>query len=1043
MTFIVQKHITTTTAVLVAIAGLLVISGWYFHVPALAQLFPGAMPARINAGFCFILAGIALFLHHRPDTRRSSRFIVQAASWLILFTGLFTLLQYITGTNFGIDTLLLTTAQQQGDFVRMTIPASIFFILLGTMLLVLPYRKFHLFIHVSNILIILGSLLTLLDFLSRTTYSDKLLKYYSSSPAAAATFILVCTGIHYSRHLEYLKVSFQKKIAGFFLLTFLVLGFFFLALNKINKGVSQAMIEEKNMEKVSSILEETKTQVEAMQNAIKNFLLLNNPEQLADYKQIVTQISSNLTELQSYSIRDGNMNRQSDSLLNQLQQYFNSRAELLSRHQAAGFSNEEIRQITESGKIRIDSVRALLASIRGYHQKADAALKQESQEKLNTSQWIIGLSQVFTVLFLLLALYMIYLNSRSRDKAEMAFDKSEKFLKAVINNSKNPIAIRDLHGRYMKVNAPLAELVGKTKEEMKGKTLWEMHPGSVADTAKEADDLVIASRESMTQETASTITGSKRYYTVSRFPIFNEQNTIYAVGTIATDITTLHHTQVLLEEFQHFFLNSNDLCIIGDITGEFENINPTTLAVLGYSREDMLGKSFIDFVHPDDILFIIKEIERGKAAGATSINFSRRFIKKNGDYIWINWKASTGADQKKIYAIGRDITDQKNLELKLKQFNMELEKQVAEKTRLVMEKEHQYRFLLENMREGIQIIGFDWRYLFVNNSVVGQSQYANDKELVGFTMMEKYPGIENTELFRVLERCMVERQPDTIENFFLFPNGEKGWFELSIQPVPEGIFILSIDITDRKKADEKLSNYTEDLKRSNAELERFAYVASHDLQEPLRMVSSFMNLLQRRLSDKLDDTSKQYMHYAVDGADRMKTLIHDLLEYSRVGTHRENFVLIDPMEVMNYVTRVLDEDIQKTGATIIIHPMPTIMASKTLFSQLLVNLISNALKYNGNRAPQIEVGCLEDHVNYTFSVKDNGEGIDPKFFDKIFIIFQRLHNKGEYSGTGIGLAICKKIVEVHRGKIWVESEKDKGSTFFFTIPKSAYETGRS
>jgi light-regulated signal transduction histidine kinase (bacteriophytochrome) len=213
-------------------------------------------------------------------------------------------------------------------------------------------------------------------------------------------------------------------------------------------------------------------------------------------------------------------------------------------------------------------------------------------------------------------------------------------------------------------------------------------------------------------------------------------------------------------------------------------------------------------------------------------------------------------------------------------------------------------------------------------------------------------------------------------------------------------------------------------------------VASHDLQEPLRMVSSFMNLLSRRLEDQLDDTAKQYMHYAVDGADRMKSLIHDLLEYSRVGTNKENFVKTDPAEVINYVIRVLDEEIQKTGAQISIGPMPLIMANKTLFSQLLVNLVSNALKYNGNKVPQIELGCTENAHEYKFYVKDNGEGIDQKFFDKIFIIFQRLHNKGEYSGTGIGLAICKKIVEAHKGRIWVESEKGIGSTFYFTIPKS-------
>ena len=246
---------------------------------------------------------------------------------------------------------------------------------------------------------------------------------------------------------------------------------------------------------------------------------------------------------------------------------------------------------------------------------------------------------------------------------------------------------------------------------------------------------------------------------------------------------------------------------------------------------------------------------------------------------------------------------------------------------------------------------------------------------------------------------------------------------------------LAFQNEEKEKRAAELIVANKELAVSNTELEQFAYVASHDLQEPLRMVSSFLNLLEKRMDGQLDDTSRQYIHFAVDGAMRMKKLILALLEYSRVGTNKEDFAPVDLNEVVQYVTNVLDENIKKNTALITFKFLPVITANKTLITHLFLNLVNNALKYHGDKEPEIEVGSTEDKDWYIFYVKDNGIGIDPKFFDKIFIIFQRLHNKNEYSGTGIGLAICKKIVEIHKGKIWVESEAGKGSTFYFSIPK--------
>lgn len=412
---------------------------------------------------------------------------------------------------------------------------------------------------------------------------------------------------------------------------------------------------------------------------------------------------------------------------------------------------------------------------------------------------------------------------------------------------------------------------------------------------------------------------------------------------------------------------------------------------------------------------------------------------KDDQIIWIlgsyNMITNVKGDLVKVLKIVTDISDRKKLETEIKQFNQDLQKKVKEKTEEIIEQEKKFRFILQNMREGIQIIGYDFRYLFVNNSAAVQSKYLIEN-LLGHTMMEKYPGIENNEMFSTLRECMRERYAQIIENEFTFPNGEKEWYELSIQPVPEGLLILSIDITNRRKGEEQLRENAEELKTSNKELERFAYIASHDLQEPLRMVSSFLNLLENRIKDVLDETSKQYIYFAVDGAGRMKTLIQDLLTYSRIGTNMGDFNSVDLNEVLQYITKMLEENIRETQAVVTAKPLPVISANKSLITQLFANLITNALKYRGGNNPVIEIGCNEFPVSWNFYVKDNGMGIDPKFFEKIFIIFQRLHNKSEFSGTGIGLAICKKIVEIHKGKIWVESSPDEGSTFYFSILKT-------
>ncbi|MDQ0886825.1 signal transduction histidine kinase [Paenibacillus sp. V4I9] len=233
----------------------------------------------------------------------------------------------------------------------------------------------------------------------------------------------------------------------------------------------------------------------------------------------------------------------------------------------------------------------------------------------------------------------------------------------------------------------------------------------------------------------------------------------------------------------------------------------------------------------------------------------------------------------------------------------------------------------------------------------------------------------------------------------------------------------------------ELKRQKEDLAGSNAELEQFAYVASHDLQEPLRMVASYVQLLAKRYQGKLDQDADDFIHYAVDGAQRMQNLINDLLAFSRVGTKGKELKSVDFEVVLQHVSTNLQHAIQECDALVTHDPLPTLLADPTQMVQLLQNLVGNAIKFrDSNRAPIIHIGIKQQGNEWLFSVRDNGIGFEPKYRDRIFLIFQRLHNKTKYQGTGIGLSICKKIVERHGGKIWVDSEAGHSTTFYFTLP---------
>lgn len=243
------------------------------------------------------------------------------------------------------------------------------------------------------------------------------------------------------------------------------------------------------------------------------------------------------------------------------------------------------------------------------------------------------------------------------------------------------------------------------------------------------------------------------------------------------------------------------------------------------------------------------------------------------------------------------------------------------------------------------------------------------------------------------------------------------------------------DITELKKTEEKLKETIQELKRSNEELQSFAYITSHDLQEPLRTIASFAQLIERRYKDQLDQDADEFIGYIVDGASRMKEMIQGLLDYSRVGTQEHEFKEFKSGNVLNYALSNLRSAISENGAKVTHDELPVIFADEDQIIRVFQNLIGNALKFRREGVkPKIHISARKERNEYIFSVSDNGIGLEEQYSDKIFEVFKRLHAIGEYQGAGIGLAIVKRIINRHEGRIWVKSELGKSSTFYFTIP---------
>lgn len=624
-----------------------------------------------------------------------------------------------------------------------------------------------------------------------------------------------------------------------------------------------------------------------------------------------------------------------------------------------------------------------------------------------------------------------------RKKAEAAMLMNERELNLIYNTITDGIFVIDVEGKnkykFVSVNDSFLTTTGLKKEKVIGKYFEDVVPSPSLELviAKYAEAIEL--KETIAWEEILDYPSGQKFGIITITPVMDEHGIcIRFIGSVH-DITERKKTERRVADSERRYRTLFEQNLAGIFQtrpgGEIITCNQAFANMLGYaSPEELQHANAVDFYYSDadrnNFLSLLRDQKK-------LYNFESMLKHRSGRQLHIIENISLYHDQ----VTGEEICEGMLLDI--------TERKKAES--MLRDSEERYRQIVETAQEGIWMLDNNFITVFVNKKLCELLEYTSEEMLgkpVTFFMGEEGK--------KIAETALGNRRAGESQNFdipYFTKSGQLIWANLSASAIignegeVTGALAMVTDITKRKHDEEliKISQQNLDitnreLKRKNTELEQFAYVASHDLQEPLRTTFSFVQLLKEQYEGKLDNKADKYLNFIADSSSRMKVLINDLLDYSRIGSKNE-MAPIDCNKILQVVIADLNTAITDSSAQISWKPLPVIDGYPTEIKQLFQNLVINAIKFRKKELiPQLQISAERSEGYWTFAFTDNGIGIEKNHTERIFIIFQRLHNRSEYQGSGIGLSHCKKIVELHHGKIWVDSIIGEGSTFYFTIP---------
>ena len=621
-------------------------------------------------------------------------------------------------------------------------------------------------------------------------------------------------------------------------------------------------------------------------------------------------------------------------------------------------------------------------------------------------------------------------NSSGRELAEALRESEERYQLLLDGIQNYAIFMMDTRGRILSWNAGAERIKGYSSDQIIGHNFSCFFPPEDIKRGRPEEILRITAARGRHEEQGMRMRkdGSRFLASVTFTALRDLAGNLRGFSEFSHDLSESKESGA---KYRGLLEAAPDAMVVVNPAGEIVLLNVQAEKQFGYSRDELVGQQVKNIIPEGFAERLIADGTRSAAEAlaqqiGTGIELNGR--RRDGTEFPIEMMLSPleSAEGVLVTAAIRNITTRRDAETHLAQM------------------ESRYRGLLEAAPDAMVVVNPAGEIVLLNVQAEKQFGYHRD-ELVGQKVKNIIPQGFAERLIadgtRSAPEALAQQIGTGIELNGRRKDGSEFPIEIMLSPLEsaEGVLVTAAirNITERKKSEERLVQTMGELKHSNDELQQFAYVSSHDLQEPLRMVTSYTQLLAGRYKGRLDSDADEFIAFAVDGCNRMQGLIKDLLAYSRAGTNGKVLREVSAENALKEALANLRATIDQSSAAVTYDALPAIRTDEMQLTQVFQNLVGNAIKYHGTEAPQVHVSAAKNGgTEWTFSVRDNGLGIDPQYFDRIFILFQRLHGRDEFEGTGIGLAICKKILERLGGKIWVESQPGKGSTFYFALPET-------
>lgn len=829
-------------------------------------------------------------------------------------------------------------------------------------------------------------------------------------------------------------LGLQKKVAIGFVLTSAITASMSVVAYKTAVGLVETQQQVEHTHEILRTLEQLLSAAKDVETGGRGFLLVGREEYLEPYYAGKAAIQVELRQLEDLLAERPSANGRYPDHFEQLpllKQLINVRVaiteERVEARRQQGYKASLSVQPVAQGKRVMDQIRSLLAKIQAEEEKLLNQKKRRDQSQSAEVVLAALAAPVFDTAILVVVYALINREINQRKRTEADLRQSEERFSAFMNNSHTVAFMKTAAGRYIYVNQPFERFFQMTLAEVYGKTDFEIWGPEVAAPLRENDLAVLRRGErSETVEMIPIPGGHPHYWLTFKFTITNGQEYL---GAVAIDITERIQAEEALRLRDRAIAAASDGIVIAgppEAGNPIIYVNPAFCKMTGYTAAEILGRDFLFYVGAETdqavVAQILSSLEAESSCHATLLAY-----RKNGENFWNELTVTPTPDVDdrvgSFVGVMRDVTERRRAEEQLRLFQSAVY-------------HAQDSILITNTQlddPGPEIV-------FVNPAFSRITHYTAE-EIIGKTP-------------RILqgpktEPAVIQRLRENLEKGEIFrgatinyrKDGTENYLDWSVAPIlnqageATHYVVVQRDDTERRQAEATLQEFTNKLEQSNRQLEEFAYVASHDLQEPLRKIQAFGDRLKAKSNIQLGEEGLQYLNRMQHAAQRMRVLIDNLLCFSRIATKGQPFMAVDLNQIVQEVLSDLEVRIEQLGAQVVVGDLPIIQADSLQVRQLLQNLLGNALKFHRPGVPPvIQVSAAVIARTAKVTVADNGIGFDPQYAEQIFNVFERLHGRGGYEGTGMGLAICRKIVERHGGKISAKSRPQHGSQFEIDLP---------